>query len=82
MSLAMDRSVHAALDALCESSGRTKKAVVSRVLRWFLAQDKTTRTIVLDDVEAADQEAICRLMLERLSRASPLEPSRRERVAG
>jgi hypothetical protein len=82
LGIALTPEASRALDAFCAAGDRKKKHVVSQLIHWFVSLDPEVQDVMYGCMKRGDASAVVRHFLERLSRASPLEPSRRERVAG
>jgi len=53
------------LDLVCEQRGMTIKALLGRLIEWFVELDKTEQSIVLKQVEVDDVEGLAQLVLRR-----------------
>jgi hypothetical protein len=58
----------AKLDTVCEARGMTIKALLGRLIEWFVSLDRTEQSIVLGQVEPGDMRALARLIARRRGR--------------
>lgn len=55
------------LDDVCELRGMTIKALLGRLIVWFVELDKTEQSIVLKQVESSDVKNLADLLTRRRS---------------
>lgn len=65
----------ARLDGACQQRGMTIKALLGRLIEWFVELDKTEQSIVLKQVEVADVNDLAALLQRR--RVTPAGPLNR-----
>jgi len=65
--LQLEISAKQALDKLCERRGMTQIAVLSRVVRWFVAQDEIVQASILGLLSEAALGDLSRVLLTRLA---------------
>lgn len=66
--LAISADGKQALDAAAASHGMTLKELLSRLVRYFLAMDKSERAIMVGQVNPEDESSFARLIVRRQSR--------------
>lgn len=71
VSVHLSPEAKANLDRACEQRGMTIKALLGRLIEWFVELDKTEQSIVLKQVESHDVAGIAQLMLRREASAAP-----------
>ena len=65
--LQLEMSAKQALDKLCEKRGMTQIAVLSRMVRWFVAQDEIVQASILGLLSEAALGDLSRVLLGRLA---------------
>lgn len=67
--LQLEVSAKQALDKLCERRGMTQIAVLSRMVRWFVAQDEVVQASILGLMSEAALGDIAQVLLKRIATA-------------
>jgi hypothetical protein len=62
----LDSRAKSALDKICDHRGMTQVAVMSRLVQWFVRQDKTVQTTVIAAVTDSDNASLARQLLKRI----------------
>ena len=65
--LQLEISAKQALDKLCERRGMTQIAVLSRMVRWFVAQDEIVQASILGLLSEAALGDLSQVLLKRLA---------------
>ncbi len=65
--LQLDVAAKQALDKLCERRGMTQIAVLSRMVKWFVAQDEVVQASVLNLLSEQHLGDLSTILLKRLS---------------
>lgn len=65
--LQLDIVAKQALDKLCERRGMTQIAVLSRLVKWFVAQDEVVQASVLGLMSEEYLGDLSQILLKRLS---------------
>ena len=72
--LQLDIAAKQALDRLCERRGMTQIAVLSRLVKWFAAQDEVIQASILGLLSDESLSGLAEMLLQRMASSREGQP--------